>query len=50
MHTELPSKNLLDDKWDQFLKRGFDIVVSLCFLCLVFPFLLLLVFFWHLLL
>jgi putative colanic acid biosynthesis UDP-glucose lipid carrier transferase len=44
MHTELPSKNLLDDKWSQFLKRGFDIVVSLCFLCLVFPFLLLLVF------
>ena len=44
MHTELPSKNLLDDKWNQFLKRGFDIVVSLCFLCLVFPFLLLLVF------
>ena len=44
MHTELPSKNLLDDKWSQFLKRGFDIVVSLCFLCLVFPFVLLLVF------
>ena len=44
MHTELPSKNLLDDKWSQFYKRGFDIVVSLCFLCLVFPFLLLLVF------
>ena len=44
MHTDLPSKNLLDDKWSQFLKRGFDIVVSLCFLCLVFPFLLLLVF------
>lgn len=44
MHTELPSKNLLDDKWSQYLKRGFDIVVSLCFLCLVFPFLLLLVF------
>ena len=44
MHTELPSKNLLDDKWNQVLKRGFDIVVSLCFLCLVFPFLLLLVF------
>ena len=44
MHTDLPSKNLLDDKWNQVLKRGFDIVVSLCFLCLVFPFLLLLVF------
>ena len=44
MHTDLPSKNLLDDKWSQFYKRGFDIVVSLCFLCLVFPFLLLLVF------
>ena len=44
MHTDLPSKNLLDDKWSQFYKRGFDIVVSLCFLCLVFPFVLLLVF------
>lgn len=44
MHTELPSKNLLDDKWNQILKRGFDIVFSLCFLCLVFPFVLLFVF------
>lgn len=44
MHTDLPSKNLLDDKWNQILKRGFDIVFSLCFLCLVFPFVLLLVF------
>lgn len=44
MHTDLPSKNLLDDKWSQFYKRGFDIVVSLCFLCLVFPFVLLFVF------
>ena len=44
MHTELPSKNLLDDKWCQILKRGFDIVISLGFLCLVFPFVLLFVF------
>ena len=44
MHIDLPSKNLLDDKWNQFLKRGFDIVFSLCFLCLVFPFVLLFVF------
>ena len=44
MHIDLPSKNLLDDKWNQILKRGFDIVFSLCFLCLVFPFVLLFVF------
>ena len=44
MHIDLPSKNLLDDKWNQILKRGFDIVFSLCFLCLVFPFILLFVF------
>ena len=44
MHIDLPSKNLLDDKWNQIFKRGFDIVFSLCFLCLVFPFVLLFVF------
>ena len=44
MHTNLSSRNLLDYRCNQMLKRSFDIVFSLCFLCLVFPFVLLFVF------
>ena len=44
MDKELSSSCLLKNKWYWWLKRGFDIVFSLCFLCLVFPFVLLVVF------
>ena len=44
MHTNNSSKKLLDDEWYRMLKRGFDILFSLSFLCLVFPFVLLVVF------
>ena len=44
MHTNYSTKKLLDDERYRMLKRGFDIAVSLCFLCLVFPFVLLFVF------
>lgn len=38
------SECALKNEWNRILKRGFDIVFSLCFLCLVFPFVLVLVF------
>ena len=44
MNTNVPSKKLLDNEWNRMLKRGFDVLFSLCFLCLLFPFVLLLVF------
>jgi putative colanic acid biosynthesis UDP-glucose lipid carrier transferase len=44
MDKELSSSCLLKNKWYWWLKRGFDIVFSLCFLCFVFPFVLLVVF------
>ena len=44
MDKKLSSSCLLKNKWYWWLKRGFDIVFSLCFLCLVFPFVLLVVF------
>ena len=44
MHTDNSPKKLLDNEWYRMLKRGFDILFSLCFLCLVFPFVLLTVF------
>ena len=44
MDKELSSSCLLKNKWYWWLKRGFDIVFSLCFLCLVFPFVLMVVF------
>lgn len=44
MDKELSSSYLLKNKWYWWLKRGFDIVFSLCFLCFVFPFVLLVVF------
>ena len=44
MDKELSSSCLLKNKWYWWLKRVFDIVFSLCFLCLVFPFVLLVVF------
>ena len=44
MHTDNSSKKLLDNEGYRMLKRGFDILFSLCFLCLVFPFVLLTVF------
>ena len=44
MDKELSSSCLLKNKWYWWLKRGFDIVFSLFFLCFVFPFVLLVVF------
>ena len=44
MDKELSSSCLLKNKWYWWLKRGFDIVFSFCFLCFVFPFVLLVVF------
>ena len=44
MNTNVPSKKMLDNEWNRMLKRGFDVLFSLCFLCLLFPFVLLLVF------
>lgn len=44
MHTDNSTKKLLDNEWCRMLKRGFDVLFSLCFLCLVFPFVLLVVF------
>jgi putative colanic acid biosynthesis UDP-glucose lipid carrier transferase len=44
MDKELSSSCLLKNKWYWWLKRGFDIVFSLSFLCFVFPFVLLVVF------
>lgn len=44
MYTHNSTEKLLDNKWCRMLKRGFDILFSLCFLCLVFPFVLLAVF------
>ena len=44
MDKDLSSSCLLKNKWYWWLKRGFDIVFSLCFLCFVFPFVLLVVF------
>lgn len=44
MHTDNSPKKLLDNEGYRMLKRGFDILFSLCFLCLVFPFVLLTVF------
>ena len=44
MNTNAPSKKMLDNEWNRMLKRGFDVLFSLCFLCLLFPFVLLLVF------
>ena len=44
MDKELSSSCLLKNKGYWWLKRGFDIVFSLCFLCFVFPFVLLVVF------
>ena len=43
MHTDNSTKKLLDNEWCRMLKRGFDVLFSLCFLCLVFPFVLLVV-------
>ena len=44
VYTNLRSKSLLEQERNLVLKRTFDVVFSLCFLCLLFPFILVVVF------
>ena len=44
MHTELSSNKIFSSRRNMILKRAFDIAFSLCFLCLLFPFILIFVF------